>query len=73
MNYQIYLGTAGLTSQCLPHILYHQAGEQSNITIQILKLKYSKFQEKKTYFMVVLIFDILSREAAAGYWPKIKI
>ena len=67
MNYQIYLGTAVPNSQCLPHILYHKAGEQSNITIQILKLKYSKFQEKKTYFMVVLIFDILSREAAAGY------
>ena len=50
MNYQIYLGTAGPNSQCLPHILYHQAGEQSNITIQILKLKYSKFQEKNSIF-----------------------
>ena len=68
MNYQIYLGTAGLNSQCLPHILYHWAGgtvkhHQADSQTEIFKIP----RKKKTYFMVVLIFDILSREAAAGY------
>ena len=68
MNYQIYLGTAGPNAQCLPHILYHRPGEQSNITRQIFSnLNIQNSKKKKTYLMVVLIFDILSREAAAGY------
>ena len=47
MNYQIYLGTAGLNSQCLPHILYHWAGgtvkhHQADSQTEIFKIPRKK-------------------------------
>ena len=69
MNYQIYLGTAVLNSQDVYLIYYtssHGNSPTSPFRFSNLNIQNSK-KKKKTYFMVVLIFDILSQEAAAGY------
>ena len=68
MNYQIYLGTAVLNSQDV-YLIYYTSSQGNSPTspFRFSNLNIQNSKKKKTYFMVVLIFDILSQEAAAGY------